>query len=785
MFNEKLKLIDFSQGIRSTEIQHNFNVLQSQLNKERISVAGAGISYGLNFTLNEFDLIISQGCLIDNEGKEVYIDTTTINIEKPVLIPKEETQKIVDANHRIYVSEYPYANNRIVSSDQVDVKDSGIQVNISNMSGSSSIINLAAVDERVITLNGSNLSGIKVDVKYNYTARRRDIVFIDKDYKIQYRKGITSTSPSIPKLKPDEFTYILGYVEVNGVAKNKENKLKAKVEVIKEFRSTRNVYTDSNNKLYLCGTPFESIKIIHTVEPTNPTLDTFWYDMSSNKLKVWRRTDIFEFADAITFTSIDPNHPQKFATNVKYKFGNSELEVYVNNKKLIKGTDKEPKDWQEGSDLTDVQKQEGAMSQEFRISKKLNKGDIISYVINKYDGFEEWVNVNDTSYVPVNERHLWTPELLENEVMDYEHDMQHFFFDAEALRNMLYVPGKNSLEILIDQVPLHNDQFDEITMYDAITGQNSIDIKNKLLKYYNFKDNFDPDLINEQYENVGLGFKLHAPLQKKCYIEVRVTHRVNASPLSKRFQRTATFVNEGDIVYGTNSIIPTSTPYRVQENQLEVFLNGRKLVSGKEFKETITENQLKGSNSESFEILPAAKAKNGDVVYYRITTSVYSYDHLDGLLSKFDRRITDAEVVVKDTLELVTSKIEYIDDKIEQIDDQLDSLQNLESSLDTRFIKRTDKIGKENLKPEIVTGIAERSFYQTYSVSNVPQSIDITSVCSANDFVVLYNITGNRILQRGSDFDIVESNGSVALRVTSMSAENSTLYLTGIKFNRA
>ena len=37
--SKKLKLIDFSQGIKSTEVQHNFEVLQNQLNKERISVA--------------------------------------------------------------------------------------------------------------------------------------------------------------------------------------------------------------------------------------------------------------------------------------------------------------------------------------------------------------------------------------------------------------------------------------------------------------------------------------------------------------------------------------------------------------------------------------------------------------------------------------------------------------------------------------------------------------------------------------------------------------------------
>lgn len=783
--NKKLELIDFSQGIRSTEIQHNFSVIQEQINKERISVAGSGISYGLNFNLKDFDLEISNGCLIDKEGKEVYIDRTVINIDKPILIAKQEILKTIDDNHRIFLSEIPYANNRVQSADQVAVADSGVFVNISNMTGSSSVVSLANIDEKVVTLNGNNLSGIKVDVRYSYTARRRDIIFIDKEYKIQYRKGITSTSPSIPKLRPDEFTYILGYIEVNGLSRNSDNKVRVKVEVIKEFRSTRNVYTDDNNKLYLCGTPFESIKIIHTTEPKNPTVDTFWYDESCNKLKVWRRTDMYEFADAITFTSIDPNHPQKFNTNISYAFGRNEMEVYINNKKIVKGTDANPKDWQEGSDLTDQQKQEpGIESSQFHISKKLVKGDKISYVINKYDGFEEWVCVNDSSYVPCNERYIWTPEYLENEIVDFGHDKQHFFFDAEKRRSMLFVPGKNSLEIMIDQVPLHNDQFDELTMYNAITGSDAVMIKHQLLTNYNFKDNFDPDLINDEYENIGVGFKLNEPLQKKCYVEARVTHRVNAAPLSKRFQRTATFVNEGSVTFNVaNKIITTTSPYRVQEFQLEVFLNGKKLILNKDFKELSTVPNLKGSTSNTFEIL--TDAKNGDIISYRITTTVYSYDHLDGLLSKFDRRIKDVETNVDTTLNLVNKKIEYIDRKIGEIDDQLDALHDIESNLDTRFLKKTDRIGKENLRSEIFGGIAEKTINQTYSISKVPQSIDVTSVCSKNDFVILYNITGNRILQRGSDYNITESNGAVALSVTSMAAQNSTLYLSGIKFNRA
>ena len=791
MLNKKLELINFSQGIRATEIQHNFEALQYQLDKERSSVGGSGISYGLNFKLNNFELTISEGCLINNEGKEIYVDETILNIEKPILIAKEEQRKIVDQYNRVYLSETPYALNRLVSANEVPIKESGINVNISNVSGSSSILNVSSVDGKVINIQGNNIESLVVDVNYFYTDKRRDIIYINNEYKIAYREGITSSSPSVPKLEEGEYSYILGYVEVNGMLQEKDNSYKAKVSVIKEFRSIRNVYTDDTNKLYLCGTPFDSIKVIHIVEPTNPEVDTFWYDYAVNKLKVWRRTDLYEFSDVYKYMSSDPNNKQIFKTNIKYLYGKSQIFIYLNNKKLGQ------LDWEEGSDLSDAQKEDPVVySDEFRIIKKLNAGDIISYSITRYDGFEEWVAISDSSYIPCEERLIWTPEMLQNETMDKEHDLQYFFFNAERQKNLLFVPGKNCLNLMIDQIPLHTDQYDELTMYDAITGPNAELIKHKLLSYYNYTDNFHPDKINEEYENIGIGFKLHAPLEKNGYIEAKVSHRVNSNPMSKRFQRSATFIDKGSFIYkeylNINGglvlqapIFITKVPFRYEENQIDVYLNGVLLERGVQYKEVGTSSTLKGASINTFEILPEAKIKDNNTVSYKVTTNVFSYDHVDGLLSGFERRLTDVEKEVSSTLEIVESKSEYIDKKVDEIDSQLQLLNSLESNIDGKFIKKTDRLGKDNLTPLIYKGIAEKNINETYAAATIPHTINMTGVCSSTDFVILYNITGNRVLQRDSDYNITETDGVVSLKVTSMAAANCTLYLTGIKFNRA
>ena len=76
-----LDYIDFSNGICSEEINNNFKRLQDQINIERLSVAGQGISSGLQLNIKDFDLNVSEGYVVGNTGEEVYIPSTTINIE--------------------------------------------------------------------------------------------------------------------------------------------------------------------------------------------------------------------------------------------------------------------------------------------------------------------------------------------------------------------------------------------------------------------------------------------------------------------------------------------------------------------------------------------------------------------------------------------------------------------------------------------------------------------------------------------------------------------------------
>lgn len=797
MENKKMKLIDFSQGIKSTEIQHNFDVLQHQLNKERISVAGAGIAYGLGFETDGFKLTIKEGCLINNKGQEVYIDATEIDVQKPILIEKVERELLVNQFNRVYLTETPYAPNRLTISENVDINSAGVSI---NKSGTEDKVPLASIEGKVLNLKPiiGTLEGMKVDVKYAYTFKRRDVVFIDNEFKIQYREGITSPSPSIPTLDKDEYSYILGYIEVNGHSMDVlTNEVKASMKIIKEFKSIRNVYSDENNKLYLCGTPFESLKVIHLVEPSNPEENTFWYDLSTNRLKIWRATDTYTFVKEYVVETSDPNAEYRFTTDIPYLYKANQLSVYVNGKLLG------PTQCKEGTDLTPAQQREGYIfSSEFQVLARLEKGDKVSYRIERTDGYMEWVTINDTSYIDIEERFIWTPELMENEEIDFEHDKQHFYFHATNQKNLIFTPGTNAVEIMIDQIPLHNDQFKEITMADAIASEDADMIKAKLVKYYGYPEEFNMEDIHEEYEDMGIGFKLNAPLDKNSYVEVRIKHRVNSNPISKRFQRSATFVAEGSEVYRkyitdeynntvfNEPVFKTNGIYRFDENQLEVFLNGRRLEKDVEWAEVKQKaRSLKAVPCDAFEILPPAGLENGDRVSHRLTTNVYSYDHVEALLNNFNVEIEDCKEIVLSTKEEIDTTKEEVDSKIAIVEEQIENVQQITNDLENTYVKKNEVLGKENIDASILAGIMGNSFYHTISVSS-ERTYDITNICSDKDFTLLFNLNdnnGNKILKRGTEdndeYMITRSQDNIILTLLSPSIEQGhTLFLTGIKF---
>lgn len=680
----ELKIIDFTGGIRSGDIQDNFNVISDQISRERLSVAGYGISSGLELSINGFFTSISEGSLVGRNGAEAFLDSKTVKIEKPRLSGVIDKVFLIESEGKITLDNIPYCLHR-ESAVTINSINSGLHIYDYS---TNERISLRAINDNILVVD-SSYAGSLARISYSYTNKRYDTIYINKDKEIKNIEGTTSSSPSA--IIPTDSMYVLGYIEVDPLGINEKNERVAKLIIREDARNVRNLYTDKNNKLYICGTLFDDLQIIHMTQPSTPHSEQLWYDFGSNKLKVWK----------------------------------------------------------------------------------------------EIDGTNMWVNVNDTSIVPALESYIFTPE-------NNPQDGKTFIFPSENI-NLRYVPGKNSLDIRIDQGVLHRDQFSEVTMSQA---RGDASLRELLTLVYGYDGNLI-DSVDEEIENIGIGFKLSSPLDQNCYVEALVTQRTHENPLFKRFQRTSTFVSEGSFqAAGANNIFTIDGSYLFGENQLEVYVDGKKLVRGREY--------LEGKESEYVyenNILVSPKAGNlmrtftiklnlptNSTVVYRISTNINSYDHIEKIMGDLKESIDTSKTVSNQAIAIATALEAETNLSIAEINSGIDAL--IEKSLEhDTFMKKTDKISADNLNDALlkktITGFINKTLTKTIGSMMPAPGI------KKEDFIVMYNISGNTMLRRTEE-DLASADGDyyventesgtiIMFKETASVEEGASLYITGMQ----
>jgi hypothetical protein len=698
-----LNPIDFSDGIRDDELNEHFDSVDEQFKRERLYVAGSGVMSGLNFSTLKFKLYVSEGSVVDLEGSEVFFDDMSFDIEPPKLISKTETLK-ADSNGMITLQYIPYATTRWTPSE-FDMVNSGITaVDADNVTR---VIKPLSISGNVLKFDARVNANKNITVSYKYAFRRYDLIYIDNNYEVKILQGLSSSSPSVPMPKStvvngttiQGYRYILGYILIDPFYANMQSTVPAdrnahaNILVTKEYKNLRNIYTDESNNLYICGTPFKDLQIIHMDRPSEPVKEnTLWYDTTYNKLRIYRTVD----------------------------------------------------------------------------------------------GISDWHVMNDMSVIPVMEYLIWTHEELDTASklpIPYRHDLQTFKFsdkgEQDTLR-MKFVPGKNELEVIIDNVPLMHDQFSEIVSED-------------------------PDGM---YENLGIGFKLVEPLDHAADIEVRVTHRVWEDPVYVRFQRSATFVAADSFDYlAQNGLdITTNVPYQYLENQLEVYVDGIRMEIGKDYYEGTDlsdDDKVKGKMSKQFtftSLVPTVKR-----ISYKITTSVYSYDHLNDLIGDLGTRIAMVENEMTMTTDNMMQFQNTVSNQINTMQSTVNAISQNSAQLSS-YVKKTDVLAMSNMPTQITSWTPSAIINKTVTYSASSGSLNIslapsgasgmftfmTDNISPQDYIQVFDIStagGNRILRRkdgtGSvyDYDIITISGVTYLSLANNTIvqDGHTLYITGLK----
>ena len=835
-----LKKIDFSDGIRAEEIQNNFEDLQSQINRERKNVGGAGIASGLEITpivtQNEFAIEVSEASIIGNDGQEIHVDKQKLKIELPKL-SKEVEYLTANASNQVKLRHIPYSLDRRMTVETQGVFSpiqSGIEIKYRDSIAKDDYIRVRAVNGNTLSLTG--LTRRDLVITYHYTGKRIDTIYIDKNDNLKVISSTTSPTPSI--MMPKDYKYLIAFIEIDGAYTDENNRSYANITIRKDLRSIRNIYTDTNGELWLCGVPFKDLQIIHMTEPLNPKEYTLWYDTTVNQLKTWRSTDKLIYMNEYTVTTDYINNPdiaKDYSTDMYYYTGKNQLSVYVNDIKLnedqfdelINGVP---------ADIKDADKK--AMSNTFRIYTDLRLGDKIVYKIENFDKHMMWVPVNHSSYINAKEIKLFSPEseegkrnyfasskaiALGKDDNLYPYRYQYFLFDRVKDLNMLYTPGKHELSIMVNQIPLHEDQFEEITIYD-LYGHSLPDSVTEAAGTHFGWTLAELEKYSGEYENTGVGFKIIEPLDvalaeeengaMDLYIEAQVTRRVNDGPLKRKLQRTASFVKEDTVEVKDNGIVDIEDAYyHYGENQLEVYYEGKKLLNNIDFIEgtDLSDQDIvddegnimhlaprsKGAKSRQFTILNT----NIKQVTYRITTTIYSYDHINNLIDELDYNALTAVKKVDELYDKTVAIQEELTYSLEELSSEIEEIKGISDDLDGRYITKDSIISMSQMPPIMVSNMVQSLNHISASITfNAGKTeYSIKSEVREEDFVMAIkrDISNqlDKFLIRGVDYSIYNTStqeGAYEDTILSISSSAAALMntgdiiiLTGIKFGKA
>lgn len=374
------------------------------------------------------------------------------------------------------------------------------------------------------------------------------------------------------------------------------------------------------------------------------------------------------------------------------------------------------------------------------------------------DGILGWVPMNEHTSMPAREKKIW-------DETNFPADSQTFLFKEDL--NMRYVPNTNALSIVIDNHPVMSDQFTEITLDEA-------------------EDNMAS----------GIGFKLIEPLDHEAMVEVIVTHRVRSNPVTELFQRAAVFTQEGcdawDKSTNPDKIFSTkSTTFILGEDQLEVFLNGLRMDYKRDFVEAIETNdgQLEAADTETypeqkgtvcnhFKVL--RKLVDGDVITYKVSKYVWSYDQLqhlvDGIRENADRAISKAERLEKELLTLQGN----ISTRFNEIDKRIDEIQSGVKAAVSNYLKKNDQIGMTNLDVAIRNRLLGSPIEETMPAVSVHPIVN----CDIDDIINVFYIDGtsSHILIKDTEYTTQAEGKNLRIVLKDYLIKDSAeIYVTGFR----
>lgn len=284
--DNKLKVLDFSTGIKASSINFDFDVIKGWMERERLRVAGYGLVEGFDMSYDgAFNITIGNGVLINESGEEVLVDEHTITCGEPAYETITE-EVVVDAEGQIKLKYVPYSPGKhgliYYNPPEAITKPNIEELKMAERGTLMKMVPFSVVNNTV-TVSADIWAGKTAKITYCYCNDSIDAILLDKNGIYHREIGILSTSPSETDIDLSS-AYLIGFAHwIIG--------REITVEFIIDDRTYRKVFVNKDNVLYLNGKPYKEAKWIYFIEPKNPQPDDVWYDRKSNALCVWSQTN--------------------------------------------------------------------------------------------------------------------------------------------------------------------------------------------------------------------------------------------------------------------------------------------------------------------------------------------------------------------------------------------------------------------------------------------------------------------------------------------------------------
>lgn len=353
-------------------------------------------------------------------------------------------------------------------------------------------------------------------------------------------------------------------------------------------------------------------------------------------------------------------------------------------------------------------------------------------------------------------------------------DLQTLSFFAHP--ELFFMPGKHQVTVIIDQVVIMEDQYEEL--------------------YYSKEEieKLNAAKYAEQYKQLqkhlcGYGIKFKYPLERPSIIEIRVSHDLNTRRHDSDLFGTTTVFSAAGRYTVTNVNTKTYTVksgstvcnYEPDKEQLDVYKNGIRLACGIDYTEVLKN----GSDTLCDRFKITGTLQLGDKIDYKLYRNVSTYANLKLIMDEYLDQLSALEQKVDNAISLNASVQEHLQEQIDALSDHMQDARNDIQTLQNTCVYKTAPIGKSLLDASIYGGVVRGKI--NLRLTTNASSLFLDDVKPTDYITVAYvaSNTSSAILlsETAGDYSITNATNGSNLQLAGKWLGNSTakVYVTGLK----